>query len=91
MDATLSLFQHAAATGVKQVVLASSNWIHRDKRFTDDALNSSAPPGPVNAYRMSKLFSERTGAYFAEHHELSVICLRIGWTQSTPRMCPLPR
>ncbi len=83
MDATLSLYHHAVAMGVSRVVLASSNWVHGDKRFTHDVLNSTTPPGPVNAYGMSKLFCERTGAYFAEHHGLSVICLRIGWTQWT--------
>lgn len=83
MDATLTLYHHAAQMGVARVVLASSNWIHGDKRFTDDALNNSTPPGPINAYGMSKLFCERTGAYFAKCHELSVICLRIGWTQWT--------
>lgn len=90
MDATLSLYHHAAANGVSRVVLASSNWVHSDKRFTQDALNSTTPPGPVNAYGMSKLFCERTGAYFAEHHQLSVICLRIGWTQWTHGNQPGP-
>ncbi|GAB5511296.1 MAG: NAD(P)-dependent oxidoreductase [Hyphomicrobiales bacterium] len=83
MDATLQLYHHATQMGVKRVVLASSNWIHGDKRFTDDRLNRDTPPGPVNAYGVSKLFCERTGAYFADHHDLSVICLRIGWTQWT--------
>lgn len=83
MDATVTLYHHAAARGVKRVVLASSNWLHGDKRFTDDPLNHETPPGPVNAYGMSKLFCERTGAYFVQHHGLSVICLRIGWTQWT--------
>lgn len=83
MDATLALYHHAAAKGVSRVVLASSNWLHGNKRFTQDVLNSSTPPGPVNAYGMSKLFCERTGAYFAKYHGLSVICLRIGWTQWT--------
>jgi NAD+ dependent glucose-6-phosphate dehydrogenase len=90
MDATLALYHCAAAHGVKRVVLASSNWIHGDKRFTDDPLNSATPPGPLNAYGMSKLFGERTGAYFAEYHGLSVICLRIGWTQWTHDNQPGP-
>ncbi|WP_136440422.1 NAD-dependent epimerase/dehydratase family protein [Pacificoceanicola onchidii] len=90
MDATLSLYHHAAEHGVKRVVLASSNWIHGDKRFTSDTLNSATPPGPVNAYGVSKLFCERTGAYFAKHHGLSVICLRIGWTQWTHDNQPGP-
>lgn len=90
MDATLDLYHHAAAQGVKRVVLASSNWLHGDKRFTRDRLTSSLAPGPVNAYGMSKLFCERTGAYFARYHGLSVICLRIGWTQWTHGNRPGP-
>ena len=90
MDATLTLYHHAAAQGVGRVVLASSNWVHGDKRFTKDVLNSTTPPGPINAYGMSKLFCERTGAYFAKHHGLSVICLRIGWTQWTHDNQPGP-
>lgn len=83
MDATLNLYHHAAQKGVSRVVLASSNWVQSDKRFTTEPLNNLTPPGPTNAYGMSKLFCERTGAYFAEHRDLSVICLRIGWTQWT--------
>lgn len=83
MDATLSIYHHAAEMGVGRVVFASSNWVHGDKRFTDDLLTSKTPPGPVNAYGMSKLFGERTGQYFANCKGLSVICLRIGWTQWT--------
>lgn len=90
MDATLALYHHASENGVSRVVLASSNWIHGDKRFTHEALNGATPPGPVNAYGMSKLFCERTGAYFAKYHELSVICLRIGWTQWTHDNKPGP-
>lgn len=90
MDATLTLYHHAAARGVKRVILASSNWVHGDKRFGNERLGPQTPPGPINAYGMSKLFCERTGAYFARHHGLSVICLRIGWTQWTHGNRPGP-
>ncbi|MEW7006602.1 NAD-dependent epimerase/dehydratase family protein [Lentilitoribacter sp. EG35] len=90
MDATLTLYHEAVEKKVSRVVFASSNWVHGDKRFTRQKLNSTTPPGPVNAYGMSKLFCERTGAYFAEHHDLSVICLRIGWTQWTHNNQPGP-
>ena len=83
MDATLAIYHHAVEQGVSRVILASSNWMHGDKRFSKVVLNSTVAPGPVNAYGMSKLFCERTGAYFAQHKGLSVICLRIGWTQWT--------
>ncbi|MFY0681691.1 MAG: NAD(P)-dependent oxidoreductase [Thalassovita sp.] len=90
MDATLELYHQAAAHGVSRVVFASSNWVVGNKRFSDEPLNSKTPPGPVNAYGMSKLFGERTGEYFAKHHSLSVICMRIGWTQWTDGNRPGP-
>lgn len=90
MDATLTLYHYAAEMGVSRVILASSNWVQADKRFTNDRLNGALPPGPVNAYGMSKLFGERTGEYFAKHRGLSVICLRIGWTQWTHNNQPGP-
>lgn len=83
MDATLALYHHAAEMGVSRVILASSNWVYGDKRFTNDPLDSHTSVGPVNAYGMSKVFCERTGAFFAKYKGLSVICLRIGWTQWT--------
>lgn len=43
MDATLTLYHHATAQKVSRVVLASSNWIHGDKRSTHDFLDRSTP------------------------------------------------
>lgn len=78
-DATLRLLHFARLAEVSRVILASSNWVLADKRFTDKALNSKTLPGPVNPYGASKLFVERAGAHFAECHDMSVICVRIGW------------
>lgn len=83
MDATLRIYHHAVEMGVKRVVLASSNWLHGGRRFSNEYLTTTLSPHPINAYGMSKLFCERTGAFFADQYELSVICLRIGWTQWT--------
>ena len=83
MDATMRLYHYAVEKGVNRVIFASSNWLQGGRRFGQERLSSSLTPSPVNAYGMSKLFCERAGAYFAEKHDLSVICLRIGWTQWT--------
>ncbi len=91
IDATMKLYHHAVEQGVKRVVLASSNWVQGDKRFTGGSLTSQTPPGPINAYGMSKLFAERAGAYFSETHDLSVICLRIGWAQLSDNDRPGPQ
>jgi len=83
MDATLNLYHAASQHGVRRVVFASSNWVHGGYRFSDEILNPSLDPKPVNAYGVSKLFGERTGEFYARTYGLSVICLRIGWTQWT--------
>lgn len=83
MDATLRIYHHAVEMGVERVVLASSNWLHGGRRFGTERLTTKLSPQPVNPYGMSKLFCERTGAFYAAQYGLSVICLRIGWTQWT--------
>lgn len=83
MDATLNLYHYAMEMGIERFVFASSNWLHGGRRFESNRLTTSLAPHPVNAYGMSKLFGERTGSYFANRYGLSVICLRIGWTQWT--------
>jgi len=83
MDATINLYHQATQLGVKRFVFASSNWLQGGRRFGEDRLTTTLTPHPVSAYGMSKLFGERTGAYFSAQHGLSVICLRIGWTQWT--------
>ena len=88
MDATLSLYHHAVEMGIERFIFVSSNWLHGGRRFGTERLTTTLAPHPVNAYGMSKLFGERTGSYFANHHGLSVICLRIGWTQWTHQNKP---
>lgn len=88
MDATLNLYHAAAQHNVRRVVFASSNWVHGGYRFSAEKLVPSVDPKPVNAYGVSKLFGERIGEYFVREHGLSVICLRIGWTQWTHDNAP---
>ncbi|WP_424974408.1 NAD-dependent epimerase/dehydratase family protein [Dinoroseobacter sp. S124A] len=83
IDGTARLYHHAVQAGVSRMVFASSNWLHGGYRFGSETLIPSLAPKPVNAYGVSKLCGERLGAYFSEFHGLSVICMRIGWTQWT--------
>lgn len=90
MDATHRLYHHAAEAGVERIVFASSNWLQGGRRFGTERLTPDLEPFPVNAYGVSKLFGERLGAHYAELHGMSVICLRIGWTQWTHGNRPGP-
>lgn len=83
MNATLNLYHAASQHNVRRVVFASSNWVQGGYRFSSEKLTPALDPKPVNAYGVSKLFGERMGEFFASEHGLSVICLRIGWTQWT--------
>ncbi|MCX5494468.1 NAD(P)-dependent oxidoreductase [Kaistia dalseonensis] len=90
IDAVLNLFEAARRAGVPRVVFASSNWVLGGYRFRKDRLGADTVPDPVNPYGMSKLAGERIGAHFSAAHGLSVICLRIGWTQWTHGNRPGP-
>ena len=79
IDATLNVFHAAARHNVHRVVFASSNWTMAGYRFRTERLTTDMPPRPVGSYGVSKLVCERIGESFARSHELSVICLRIGF------------
>jgi len=81
MKGTLNLYQAAINHQVSRVVFASSNWLHGGYRFRDEILTASLSPSPVNAYGVAELFGEQMGEYFSKQCNLSVIALRIGWTQ----------
>jgi uronate dehydrogenase len=95
IDATVHVFQAAAAAKVERVVYASSN--HVMGGYKDDPqpvpLTTDRSPRPgaryvvggeardSTPYGAAKLFGERLGKCFAEAHGFSVIAVRIGWVR----------
>lgn len=79
IDATLNVFHAAIRHNVRRVVFASSTWAMAGYRFGTERLTTELPPRPVGFYGLSKLICERIGESFARSHELSVICLRLGF------------
>src|SRR5437588_763486 len=95
IDATIHVFEAAAAAGVQRVLFASSN--HVMGGYKDDPsvtrLTPEAPPRPGARYEVqgeqrdstpyaaAKLFGERLGKCYAATHALSVIAIRIGWVR----------
>jgi NAD+ dependent glucose-6-phosphate dehydrogenase len=79
IDATLNVFHAAIRHNVRRVVFASSTWAMAGYRFGTERLTADLPARPVGFYGLSKLICERIGESFARSHELSVICLRIGF------------
>jgi uronate dehydrogenase len=95
IDATIHVFEAAAAAGVKRVIFASSN--HVMGGYKDDPsvtpLTPETPPRPGARYEVqgeqrdstpyaaAKLFGERLGKCYADTRGLSVIAVRIGWVR----------
>ncbi|EJN60963.1 NAD-dependent glucose-6-phosphate dehydrogenase Azf [Halogranum rubrum] len=89
IDGTHTVFAAAVEAGVKKVAFASSN--HAVGAYeTDDRtpdlyrphdeyrLDGSEAPRPSNLYGVSKATGETLGRYYHDHHDLSVVCVRIG-------------
>ena len=85
---TYNVFEAARLARVDRVVFASSNHVVgmfevdsgpslyrlNDRRMIDHREEVR----PDSLYGTSKVFGEALGRYYAEHHDMSVVCLRIG-------------
>jgi NAD+ dependent glucose-6-phosphate dehydrogenase len=89
IDGTHAIFETAVETGVEKVAFASSNHAvgayETDERTPDlyrthdeYRLDGTELPRPSNEYGVSKAAGEVIGRYFHDHHDLSVVCVRIG-------------
>ena len=71
-------FEAALRSGVQRVVFASSvnvsNGRTREQPISDEIVC------PSSLYGASKAFGEELARHYSETHELSCICLRMGWT-----------
>jgi len=80
-----NVFEAARQAGVKKIVFASTNHVmgmyDRDREWP---IYSGQPPRPDSLYGVSKGFGEILGRHFADQHDISGICLRIGWVLPQP-------
>ena len=91
---TYNVYEAAAQKGVKQVIFASSNHaigtFDLDNapdiyRLGEPVVDHLTPVRPDGYYGVSKCFGETLGRYYADHRDLNVICLRIGWVNQWDR------
>jgi len=89
IDGTQTVLRAAVDAGVEKVVFASSNhavgayeeadrtpdMYRKDDEFR---LDGSELPRPSNLYGVSKASGEVLGRFYHDHHDLSVVCVRIG-------------
>jgi NAD+ dependent glucose-6-phosphate dehydrogenase len=88
IDGTHNVFAAAVAAGVDRVAFASSNHAvgayeteRKPELYRSDddfRLDGTELPRPSNLYGVSKAAGETLGRYFHDHHDVSVVCVRIG-------------
>ena len=89
IDGTQTLLRAAVDADVEKLVFASSNHAvgayEEDERTPDMyrahdefRLDGTELPRPSNLYGVSKASGEVLGRYYHDHHDLSVVCVRIG-------------
>jgi len=89
IDGTQTVLSAAVDAGVEKFAFASSNHavgaFETDERTpemyrSDDEfrLDGTELPRPSNLYGVSKASGEVLGRYYHDHHDLSVVCVRIG-------------
>jgi len=89
IDGTQTVLSAAVDAGVEKFAFASSN--HAVGAFETDErtpelyrpgdefrLDGTELPRPSNLYGVSKASGEVLGRYYHDHHDLSVVCVRIG-------------
>lgn len=70
---------------VDRLVLASSGQVVAGHAFPEKAVTVEDGPRPINHYALTKAWAETTGDMYARCHNISVICVRIGWLPRNPR------
>lgn len=96
---TYNVFEAARRAGVGKVVFASSNHTvgtfelaNRPELYDLDdgrVIDHTVELMPDSLYGVSKIYGEALGRYYADHHGVSAICLRIGsWTGEEAAVAP---
>jgi NAD+ dependent glucose-6-phosphate dehydrogenase len=91
VDATINVLEAARASGIHRVILASSLHAAMGYEGTTETISPSLPANPISHYGASKAMGEQLGRHFALQHDLSVICLRIGWVPPGDNLPPQRR
>ena len=74
---TLTVLEACRLEGIPKVVLAST--ARTVIGYPDDVVvTPDMPPRPVSVYASTKVFGDALGRHYADGHDMSVICLRIG-------------
>ena len=84
---TYNVFEAARQAGVKQIVYASTNYVSGWREVEREPLITPVQAvRPSSLYAVGKVFGEALGQYFVDRYEMSIVCLRIGWFKTEPKL-----
>jgi nucleoside-diphosphate-sugar epimerase len=85
IDGTFNVFDACREHSVGKIVFASSSHVTGGYNLADqEGLSGSETVRPDSLYGVTKVFGEALGRYLSDFHDISVICLRIGWVLPVP-------
>ena len=84
---TYNVFEAARQAGVKQIIYASTNHVSGWREIMHEPeISPEQLVRPDSLYAVGKVFGESLGQFFCDRYEMSVICLRIGWFKTVPKL-----
>jgi nucleoside-diphosphate-sugar epimerase len=84
VDGTRNVLEAARRTGVRRVILASSNHAVGFHERSAEPLPATAPPRPDTYYGLSKVAMEALGSLYADRFGMDVAAIRIGTCFAEP-------
>jgi uronate dehydrogenase len=82
---TYNILEAAREVGVNKIIYASTNHVIAGWEGLKKQIFPEMPTRPDSLYGVGKAFGEALGCFYADEHNLSVICLRIGNFQPEPQ------
>jgi nucleoside-diphosphate-sugar epimerase len=87
ISGTYNVFEAARQAGVKQIIYASSNHVSGWREVEEEPLiKPEQLIRPDSLYAVGKAFGEALGQFFVDRYNLSIVCLRIGWFKTDPKL-----
>jgi uronate dehydrogenase len=84
---THNVFEAARQGGVKLIIYASTNHVSGWREVQQEPqITPEQPVRPDSLYAVGKAFGEALGQFFVDRYDLSVVCLRIGWFKTDPKL-----
>jgi nucleoside-diphosphate-sugar epimerase len=81
IEGTFNVYEAARRHGIRKVVLATTNHVMGFYNLEGKwPISTDWPIRPDSLYGVSKAFGEALARYYSDAFDMSMICLRIGWS-----------